>query len=245
MSQFRLTETLFLLSGHNKEKNCNAPSLWRIINTMYSPSTTIQYQRFQQNVPEQLVLRAQKGDMAAHSELYTMFSPAVYTLANGICRNSHCAEDLLQTIFLKLFDKIGTFGFRAPFGMWLRQLAVNECLMHLRKQKKHSETLSTDEHEFTNYQETQSLGNETLSQQNIAELFSNQHDLAKLLAGLSDEVRTVLWLKEIEGYTHDEIAIMVNKSASYSKSITHRALKALAKKVAISTLADVPPVATS
>jgi len=97
---------------------------------MRSKSTTIQYQRFQQEVPEELVRRAQSGDMVAHSELYKMFSQAIFTLANGICRDPHCAEDLLQSIFLKLFDKISSFGFRAPFGMWLRQIAVNECLMY-------------------------------------------------------------------------------------------------------------------
>ncbi|GAA6139269.1 RNA polymerase sigma factor SigM [Arenicella sp. 4NH20-0111] len=199
---------------------------------MQSKNTTIQYQRFQQAVPDEVVRRAQNGDMAAHSELYKMFSQAIYTLANGICRDPHCAEDLLQSIFLKLFDKVGSFGFRAPFGMWLRQIAVNECLMYLRKHKKYSETLSTDEYEFTNYQETQSLSNR---KSNMAELFGDQHDLAKLLSNLPLDVRTVLWLKEVEGYTHDEIALMVNKSPSYSKSITHRAFKALAKKVALST----------
>jgi len=67
----------------------------------------------------------------------------------------------------------------------------------------------------------------------LAELFSSQHDLAKLLSNLPSDVRIVLWLKEIEGYTHDEIAIMVDKSPSYSKSVTHRAFKVLAKKVAL------------
>lgn len=209
---------------------------------MYSQSSTVQYQRFQQTVPEDLVFRAQSGDMAAHSELYKMFSPAIYTLANGICRDPHCAEDLLQSVFLKLFDKIGTFGFRAPFGMWLRQLAVNECLMHLRKQKKYADTLSTDEYEFTNIQETQSVGKESQEQTSLVDLFSSQHDLAKLLGGLSHEIRTVLWLKEIEGYTHDEIGVMVNKSPSYSKSITHRALKVLAKKVSSGAVGGTKPI---
>lgn len=206
---------------------------------MQSKNTTIQYQRFQQVVPDDVVRRAQNGDMAAHSELYKMFSQAIYTLANGICRDPHCAEDLLQSVFLKLFDKVGSFGFRAPFGMWLRQIAVNECLMFLRKHKKYAETLSTDEYEFTNYQETQSLNNKMSS---MTELFGDQHDLAKLLSNLPHDVRTVLWLKEVEGYTHDEIALMVNKSPSYSKSITHRAFKALAKKVALGTNASVSTV---
>ncbi len=204
---------------------------------MHSEST-IQYQRFQQEVPEALVRRAQSGDMLAHSDLYQMFSQAIYTLANGICRDPHCAEDLLQSTFLKLFDKIGSFGFRAPFGMWLRQIAVNECLMYLRKHKKHAETLSTDEYEFTNYQETQSLGASCDRQPNMAELFNNRHDLEKILGNLPDEVRVVLWLKEVEGYTHDEIAILVDKSPSYSKSITHRAFKTLAKKVQIQASAS-------
>lgn len=205
---------------------------------MHSPSTTIQYQRFQQEVPEELVRRAQGGDMSAHSELYKTFAQAIYTLANGICRDPHCAEDLLQTIFLKLFDKVGSFGFRAPFGMWLRQIAVNECLMYLRKHKKYNDTLSTDEHEFTNYQETQNLGSNHEKQSNMADLFNSQHDLAKLLSSLPADVRLVLWLKEVEGYTHDEIALMVDKSPSYSKSITHRAFKSLAKKASIIALAS-------
>ncbi len=200
---------------------------------MHSKTTTVQYQRFQQEVPEELVRRAQNGDMSAHSELYKMFSQAIYTLANGICRDQQCAEDLLQSIFLKLFDKVGSFGFRAPFGMWLRQIAVNECLMYLRKHKKYADTLSTDEYEFTNYQETQAVAGHTDKQSNMAELYSSQHDLEKLLSNLPADVRIVLWLKEIEGYTHDEIALMVNKSPSYSKSITHRAFKTLAKKVSL------------
>lgn len=200
---------------------------------MQSKNTTVQYQRFQQVVPDEVVRRAQSGDMTAHSELYETFSQAIYTLANGICRDPHCAEDLLQNIFIKLFDKIGSFGFRAPFGMWLRQIAVNECLMYLRKHKKYADTLSTDEYEFTNYQETQSVSGDSSGQANMADLFGSQHDLSKLLENLPADVRAVLWLKEIEGYTHDEIALMVNKSPSYSKSITHRAFKALAKKVAI------------
>lgn len=203
---------------------------------MHSQSSTIQYQRFQQEVPEDLVRRAQGGDMSAHSELYKMFAQAIYTLANGICRDPHCAEDLLQSIFLKLFDKVGSFGFRAPFGMWLRQIAVNECLMYLRKHKKYNDTLSTDEYEFTNYQETQAIGANHEKQSNMAELFNSQHDLAKMLENLPSDVRLVLWLKEIEGYTHDEIAVLVNKSPSYSKSITHRAFKSLTKKASLTTL---------
>ncbi len=208
---------------------------------MYSQSNTVQYQRFQQEVPEALIHRAQSGDMQAHSELYKMFSQAIYTLANGICRDPQCAEDLLQCVFLKLFDKIGSFGFRAPFGMWLRQIAVNECLMYLRKHKKYANTLSTDEYDFTNYQETQAVGDSREGPSSMAELYSSQHDLAKLLENLPDDVRMVLWLKEIEGYTHDEIAVLVDKSPSYSKSVTHRAFRALAKKVSLNEGATMNP----
>lgn len=198
---------------------------------MPSKISTIQYQRFQQSVSDDLIRRAQVGEMASHSELYRLFSQAIFTLANGICHNEHCAEDILQNVFVKLFEKVNSYEFRAPFGMWLRQLAVNECLMHLRRQKKHTAVLSTDEFAFTNLPDTEIAGASSKSELDVARLYAGQHDLSKMLSRLPQDVRLVLWLKEIEGYTHDEIARLVDKTPSYSKSVTHRAFKYLTESL--------------
>ncbi|MEM7360153.1 MAG: sigma-70 family RNA polymerase sigma factor [Pseudomonadota bacterium] len=192
----------------------------------------IQKQRFQQVVADDLVLRAQAGEMRAHSEIYRMFSPAVLTLARGFCRNQQAAEDVLHNTFIKLIDKISSFENRAPFGMWLRRIAVNESLTYLRKQKKHSGGVSIDEFAIieSNHDavEDMSLASDY---QDFTEVHGTKHELSDVLRELPEHVRLILWLKEIEGYTHDEIAKMVNKTPSYSKSVVARSYKFLREKI--------------
>ena len=166
--------------------------------------------------------------MSAHSEIYTMFSPAVFTLAMGICRNRECAEDVLHNSFIKLIDKVSSFEGRAPFGMWFRQIAVNEALMYLRKKKKHQAVVPLDD--FSCFDEKNHLFASTATPADSSDRREQQHDrldVEKLLQRLPDHVRLVVWLKEVEGYTHEEIAQLVNKTPSYSKSIVLRAYKFL------------------
>lgn len=180
------------------------------------------------------------GDMNAHSELYRMFSKAVFNLAYGICRNRECAEDVLHNSFIKLINKINSFENRAPFGMWLRQLAVNEALMYLRGQKKHKATVGVDD--FSYFEQAADSFNRGTAVSLHADKTSNHHDqldLNRILSRLPENVRVVLWLKEVEGYTHEEIATLVDKTPSYSKSIVLRAYKYLREN------AGTPPLSPS
>ena len=209
---------------------------------MQGENQSAQHLRFQQPVARQLVLDAQLGDMTAHGEIYKLYSHAVFTLARGICRNKQCAEDVLNNTFIKLINKVSSFEDRAPFGMWLRQIAVNEALMYLRKQKKHSSVLSTDE--FTFYNDSQAIVGASYasayaaSSVDCARQHSDQHELNRLLRKLPEHVRLVLWLKEAEGYTHDEIAKLVGKTPSYSKTMVARAYKFLRNNFCQSELAQ-------
>ncbi|MFT5574202.1 MAG: RNA polymerase sigma factor (sigma-70 family) [Cryomorphaceae bacterium] len=181
------------------------------------------YQRFQQFVADDLVKEAQNGSNRAHTEIYGLYSQAVFTLAHGICRNPQCAEDVLHNTFVKLMKKIKTFKFQAPFGMWLRQIAVNESLMYLRQQKKHKLAISSDEFDGFEDLAIENVEPTTRAYVDSAAQHTHQMDLDTVLAALPDHVRTILWLKEVEGYTHQEIADMMGKTPSYSKSVTARA----------------------
>ena len=191
-----------------------------------------QSQRFQQAVDLETLHKAQLGDMAAHSELYRMYSQAVFTLARGICRDQQYAEDVLHNTFMQLIDKIASFQNRAPFGMWLRQIAVNESLMYLRKQKKHRSVVSIDEFALLDT-ELSSADNYAIAASNIdlVARHDNHQLLRNLLNELPEHIRLVVWLKEVEGYTHEEIAKLVGKTPSYSKTVVARAYKFLRKKL--------------
>ncbi len=192
------------------------------------------HQRFGQTLADQLVHKAQAGDMAAHSEIYRLYSKAVMSLACGFCRDSHAAEDVVHNTFVKLIDKIELFEFRAPFGLWLRQIAVNESLMYLRKQKKQNHVSSDDESYCIRDRDTVEGVAFFAQWEDPAEQQGVKLDLGDVLLQLPEHVRLILWLKEIEGYTHTEIAALVDKTPSYSKSIVARAFIFLKKRVSAS-----------
>jgi len=153
--------------------------------------------------------KARKGDMEAMEYLYRTYSTAVYSLALRITSSNADAEDITQDTFIDVFKKLDQYKGRAPFWAWLRRIAVNTTLMKLRRDK--NAPLSLDEIEDQP---------EVLIQTDRA---ANLHDLEKVLNKLSTTARAIVWLHDIEGYTHEEIGNMMDKTSSFSKSQLSRA----------------------
>ncbi|RBP52841.1 RNA polymerase sigma factor [Arenicella xantha] len=204
---------------------------------MHGRNSSIQYQRFQQVVAEDVLRDAKRGDSRAHGQLYKTYSRAIFTLALGICGSTECAEDVLHNTFIQLINKLPSYEGRAPLGMWLRQIAVNESLMYLRKHKKHNVVVSSDEFSFfEQVQDTDDDQHFPSSSDDFAQRLGDQTDMTTLLNKLPEDMRMILWLKEVEGYTHNEIAGLVDKTPSYSKSVVARALQFLRERIPQSEL---------
>ena len=95
------------------------------------------------DVPAALLARAQQGERAAFEQLYRWFERPVFTLALRICGDPGEADEVLQETMLKVWSATsgaGAGGFRgdggSPFWGWLRQVAVNESLMRLRRGRR-------------------------------------------------------------------------------------------------------------
>ena len=153
--------------------------------------------------------KARKGDMEAMEYLYKTYSTAVYSLALRITSSNADAEDITQDTFIEVFKKLEQYRGDAPFWGWLRRIAVNTTLMKLRRDKNAPISLEEIEDQP-----------EILIQTDRA---ANMHDLEKVLNKLSVTARAVVWLHDIEGYTHEEIGIMMDKTSSFSKSQLSRA----------------------
>jgi RNA polymerase sigma-70 factor (ECF subfamily) len=125
------------------------------------------------------------------------------------------AEDLLQESFAYAFHKINTFRNEATFGAWLKRIVVNHCINHLKK-KRIELTLNDD---FTQY-DTSEDEYEQSSEYNVERI----HQAIKLLP---DGYRVIFSLYMLEGYDHNEIAEVLEITASTSKSQFHRAKKKL------------------
>jgi RNA polymerase sigma-70 factor (ECF subfamily) len=155
---------------------------------------------------ESVVARARAGDAAALESIYRAFESPVYNLARRICRSVEDAEDVLQETFFEVCRSI--HGFRAEGSLWgwIRTIAASKAFMRLRRNK---------------YRDTDELHDEVLAHRR--EDVSLRMDLEAALERLSDTARAVVWLHDVEGYTHDEIAAMMGKTTSFSKSQLARA----------------------
>ena len=149
---------------------------------------------------------ARQGDAAALEKLFRAFESPVYTLARRICRTAEDAEDVLQETFFEVCRSIGGYRGEGSLWGWVRSIAASKALMRLRR-NKYRDTDELDEGLAPARREDAAL----------------RMDLEAALERLSETSRAVVWLHDVEGYTHDEIAEMMGKTVSFSKSQLARA----------------------
>ena len=159
------------------------------------------------------VAGAQRGDTAAQGHLYEIFAPMVYTLARRMLVSPALADDVLQETFVEVLRKLHTYRGEAALGFWVRRIAVNKCLMYLRS-GWNSRRVETDAIESL-YPPVRDARAE------------DQIALEHALAALSNTSRMVVWLHDVEGYTHKEIGAMMGRTTCFSKSQLARAHKRL------------------
>ncbi|QIL19962.1 RNA polymerase sigma factor [Thermomonas sp. HDW16] len=170
------------------------------------------------DVPASLLARARAGDPAAFEQLYRWFERPVFTLALRICGSRNEADEILQETMLKLWSGIGSFrgDGGSPFWGWLRQVAVNEALQRLRRERRLSLELGGVE--------TDDIAEDHAPPPPAA---ADAVLLQRALGELPAATRSVLWLYHAEGYTHEEIAAAVERSVSFSKSQLARGTRRL------------------
>lgn len=157
-------------------------------------------------VPDILVARAKAGDLEALEALYRAFETPVYNLARRMCRTPEDAEDVLQETFLEVVRSIKSYRGEGHLWGWVRSIASSKALMRLR----HDKLRATDElHDETAGGPPASIG--------------TRIDLERAFEHLSETSRAVVWLHDVEGFTHEEIAERMSRTVSFSKSQLARA----------------------
>jgi len=157
-------------------------------------------------VPDILVARAKAGDEEAFEALYRAFETPVYNLVRRILRTPEDAEDVLQDTFLEVMRSIRTYRGDGTLWGWIRQIAASKALMRIRREQLRS----TDE-----------LVEEAAGK--AAAPVGERIDLERALDQLSHTARAVVWLHDVEGYTHEEIAAALGVQEGTSKAQLSRA----------------------
>ncbi len=157
-------------------------------------------------VPDLLVARAKAGDEEALEALYRAFETPVYNLARRMLRHSEDAEDVLQETFLEVLRSIKSYRGDGPLWGWVRRIAASKALMRIRRNQLRA---------------TEELGDEAGAHLPLP--VGARIDLERAFERLSQTSRAVVWLHDVEGYTHEEIGEMMDRSVSFSKSQLARA----------------------
>ncbi len=166
-----------------------------------------------------IVKRAVRGDAKAHEIIYKAFGSSVYSVCLRFTRVPAHAEDLLQETFVEIIRSIGAFRGEAPLGSWVRRIAVSKALMFLRS-AWHSRGQSLDD-------DWDNVTPGRAESHGISRHPEEAIDLDAALASLPPVSRAVVWLHDVEGFTHKEIAGMLGKTESFSKSQLSRAYQRL------------------
>ena len=166
-----------------------------------------------------IVKRAARGDARAHEIIYRAFATPVYSICLRFTKVPAHAEDLVQETFIEIMRSIGSFRGEAALGSWIRRIAVTKALMFLRSAwTKRGQALAEDWHDITE--------GDALSH-GISRHPDDALDLDAALSSLPDVARAVVWMHDVEGFTHKEIAGLMGKTESFSKSQLSRAYQRL------------------
>jgi len=170
-----------------------------------------------------LVERSQRGDREAFEELYRQNVRRVYALCCRLAGEPSRAEDLVQEVFVRAWRKLGSFRGESRFSTWLHPLAVNVALAGRRRwgRRERRETRTDDPAAL---ERGGRAGGAAAPAEGI--------DLERAIAALPVRARGVFVLHDVEGYRHEEIAVMTGVTVGTSKAQLHRARRLLRERLA-------------
>jgi RNA polymerase sigma-70 factor (ECF subfamily) len=168
------------------------------------------------DVAPDVLAGARSGSERAQAAIYAAVAPATFGLVRRLAGSRALAEDLFQETMMTVFQSLASYRGEAPLGAWVRQIAVSKCLMYLRSPWHRARLRLSSEGEPEG-RWVEALLPATPGPR--AEIV----DVERALASLAPTARAVVWLFEVEGYSHEEIAQSFGRSVSFSKSQLARA----------------------
>lgn len=179
------------------------------------------------NHERRLIEESRKGNIDAFEELIKDYKKSAYNIALRVMRNVEDAEDASQEAMIKIFKNISSFNMDSTFKVWMYRIVVNTCLDFKRKKSLNAITLD----------ETLDLGSGREVQREISDETSNPDALVDrnyntglvddAINMLEDDFKTIIILRDIKGFTYDEISEILNCNLGTVKSRLSRARKRL------------------
>lgn len=179
----------------------------------------------------ELVRKAQQGHEDAFAALVEKYRRKMFNLAYSFTRNAEAADDLAQEVFLKAYLSLPRFQAKSSFGTWLYRIAVNTSKDYLRKEGRVKKV------PFEESPADMMLHEDAMAKKEEADIQESRKSMMlQALQSLPDKYRTILTLRDIQGFPYGEIAEILSISPGTVDSRLHRARKLLRKKVQLLTV---------
>lgn len=166
------------------------------------------------DIDKLLIEDALNGNERARFELYSKYSKAMFNICIRFLKKTNDAEDILQEVFIEVFNKLHTFRFDSTPGAWIKKITVNKCINTLKQKKDQLEYMD----ELAQYDQMDEDDAE-----NSEHVKLTVEKVQKAMQLLPEGGRVIFSLYLFEGYDHQEIAEILDISESTSKSQFMRA----------------------
>ncbi|MBF0502573.1 MAG: RNA polymerase sigma factor [Candidatus Riflebacteria bacterium] len=171
-------------------------------------------------ITPELIRQAANGHIPSCEHLFRVYSPAVFSVAYRMLNQREDAEDVTQSVFVKVYSKLRDFRFEASIKTWIHRITINETLNKLKKTTRERENIDC-------FSKTHS---EDSSKNNVdicVEREYRQQVIQGLLNLLSPEYRTCMILRNVEKFSYQEIADTTQVNINTVKSRLKRAREIL------------------
>ena len=170
------------------------------------------------DIPREVIVRAAQGDIKTFEEIYRAAAGFVYSIALRVTRNTADAEEITQDVFLKIYENLSRFKFKASFKTWIYRITVNTALNSIRRRDREPKG---DFELALRTSHTEDMTRDSLDKK------ENKEQLAILLSMLNPEQRVCILLREIEGLSYKEIADTLKVNVNTVRTRLKRGREAL------------------
>jgi len=190
-------------------------------------------------IDQQLVERAQRGDQKAFGLLVAKYQRKLARLLSRMIRDAAEVEDVTQEAFIKAYRALGNFRGESAFYTWLYRIGINTAKNYLVAQGRRAPTTTEVEAEDAEGFDDAGLLRDMDTPERLLQTQQIGHAVNAAMEALPEDLRTAIVLREIDGLSYDEIAVVMNCPIGTVRSRIFRAREAIAER--LRPMLDVAP----
>lgn len=174
-----------------------------------------------------LVEQSCQGNVDAFEELIKDYKKSAYNIAFRVLRNKEDAEDASQESLIKVFKSIKSFNMQSTFKVWMYRIVVNTCLDFKRKKTINAVSIDENIDLGGNTEVQREIADDTSNPDAMLEKNYNSKIVSDAVNKLDDDYKTIIILRDIQGFTYSEISEILSCNLGTVKSRLNRARKNL------------------